>query len=121
MNWIGIISLGFFLLLLAALFCGFLTTVFIGLSILKNGSIVFGRTFIVVGISQGRLFLILPLRNIQKVPTQFWAILKVIFTPELLTSQHWKYGKTKMVSIWLMTRMVTFTLASENRSMTSSG
>lgn len=50
MNWIGIISLGFFLLLLAALFCGFLTTVLIGLSILKNGSIVFGRTFIVVGI-----------------------------------------------------------------------
>lgn len=50
MNWIGIISLGFFLLLLAALFCGFLTTVFIGLSILKNGCIVFGRTFIVVGI-----------------------------------------------------------------------
>lgn len=50
MSWIGIISFGFFLFLLAVLFLGFLTVVLIGLSILKNGSIFFGQTFIVSGI-----------------------------------------------------------------------
>ncbi len=50
MIWIGIMSLGFFLFLLAALACGFFMVVFIGLSIQKSGSIVFGRIFIAAGI-----------------------------------------------------------------------
>lgn len=50
MEWVGVISLGFFLVLIGVLFLGFLTVVLLGNAILKNGSIAFGKTFIVAGI-----------------------------------------------------------------------